>query len=321
MGWKGTVRSISAAARRMEKDAERRNKQALKEQMVSDASDDVADWENHIENLLTVHTDLSDRVDWTGMLKKKKPTEPKLRTEKQTAAKASLDNFKPSKLNFLKGGNAKLRKRLADEHERAVALDTNGSKLDLENYEKKLTDWQNDRALAERLLAGEDEAIKEVVTELQSLSETDMIGSYISFAIDDHYVHAKPTVHTDEIVPSYRRKQLASGKLSQTKMPVGQFNELYQDYVCSVALKVAGDLFQLLPLDEIYVTCQTEMLNTSTGHKEPTPILSVQFVRKTFEQLGLTAIDPSDSMANFNHIMSFKKTKGFSGIDPFCKTE
>ncbi|MCA9808257.1 MAG: hypothetical protein KC476_09915, partial [Cyanobacteria bacterium HKST-UBA06] len=86
---------------------------------------------------------------------------------------------------------------------------------------------------------------------------------------------------------------------------------LYQDYVVSVALKFAGDLLQILPLDEVYVTCHVELLNTQTGHKEVSPILSVHFVRDTFKRLNLSQLDPSDSLQNFNHSMSFKKTKGF----------
>lgn len=184
------------------------------------------------------------------------------------------------------------------------------------SYRSGLEEWENDRTLAQRLLNGEAAAIKEVIEEMQSLSDQDLIGSSVSFAIDDSFLHVKPAVHTDEIVPNFRRKQLASGKLSETKMPVGQFNELYQDYVGSVALKVAGDFFQILPLDEIYVTCLTTMLNPQTGHQEMTPILSVQFVRSTFAGLNLAKLDPSDSMTNFNHVMSFKKTKGFARIEP-----
>jgi hypothetical protein len=58
------------------------------------------------------------------------------------------------------------------------------------------------------------------------------------------------------------------------------------------------------------------MLNPKTGHQELTPILSVQFVRDSFARLNLANIDPSDSMANFNHTTSFKKTKGFTGVEP-----
>lgn len=99
-------------------------------------------------------------------------------------------------------------------------------------------------------------------------------------------------------------------------MPIGDFNELYQDYVASVALKVAGDIFHILPVEEVFVTCVTSMLNTKTGHKEMTPILSVQAVKETFKRLNLEHLDPSDSLANFNHAMNFKRTKGFQFGEP-----
>jgi hypothetical protein len=63
------------------------------------------------------------------------------------------------------------------------------------------------------------------------------------------------------------------------------------------------------------------MLDASTGHQQLTPILSVQFVRETFGQLNLEHLDPSDSMKNFNHVMDFKKTKGFTRIEPLKPVE
>lgn len=316
MGWKGTVRSIAASARRMEREAERRHKHAVKEQMVEDASNAVLNWENYIDDLLTIHTDLTDHIDWHRLLDKPQPIEPSLETVNQDQAKRALGNFKPKLFDFIRGGTAKVRKNLDEAFEQAPKKDQLKYDQAVTQYNTDLSDWENDRDLASRLTQGESEALQEVISELQSLTQTDLIGSAVSFSISDNYVHARPLVHSDGIIPDYRRKQLASGKLSESKMPVGQFNELYQDYVASVALKVAGDLFQLLPLEEIYVTCESEMLNSATGHKEPTPILSVQFVRDTFTTLNLAEIDPSDSMANFNHLMSFKKSKGFSAIAP-----
>jgi len=58
------------------------------------------------------------------------------------------------------------------------------------------------------------------------------------------------------------------------------------------------------------------MLNTSTGHKEATPVLSVRFVYDTFSKLNLASIDPSDALSNFTHEMSFKSTKGLQRISP-----
>jgi hypothetical protein len=99
-------------------------------------------------------------------------------------------------------------------------------------------------------------------------------------------------------------------------MPIGRFNELYQDYVAGVAFKIATDFFKILPLDEVYVTCSATMLNTQTGYQESTPILSVRFISETMNSLNLTKIDPSDALARFQHSMQFKKQTGFQRILP-----
>lgn len=316
MGWKGTMRSVAATARRMEKDAQRRHKQAVKEQMAADATDAVANWETYLDELLSVHTNLADRVDWKRMLAEPEPRKPDLVSTHRDRATMAVESFKPGMFDFLSGGTAKKKEVLKQELAMALKKDQVENNHLFRKHEEAMADWETDRSLAKRLSEGDDEAIREIITEFQTLNENDLIGSSVRFNIENGSIHARPQVHSDEVVPSFRRKQLACGKLSETKMPVGQFNELYQDYVASVALKVVGDLFQILPLDEIFVTCESEMLNSATGHKEATPILSVQFVRATFETLNLANIDPSDSMVNFNHAMKFAKTKGFSAITP-----
>lgn len=316
MGWKGAVRSLSAAVRAAERDAQRRQKAAYKEQVAADSADAVDDWETYIDELVSVHTNLTDAIDWRAIAAQPKPAEPRLESTHQLAANTALEAFKPGFFDVFRGGTAKRRINLEANVADAPIRDQAEFENALTAYRTGLDEWDNDTSVARRLIDGEAGAIREVIEEMQSLSDQSLIGSSVSFAIDDGFLHAKPVVHTDEIIPNFRRKQLASGKLSETKMPVGQFNELYQDYVGSVALKIAGDLFHIVPLDDIFVTCLSEMLNPKTGHQEMTPILSVQFVRSTFARLNLTNLDPSDSMANFNHTMSFKKSKGFAPIEP-----
>lgn len=319
MGWRGTLRSVVAASRAMEREARRRDKIAAKNQMIADAADAVADWEDYIYNLTSLHTDLANRVDWLSMTKRPKPLEP-LRTNKnEQAAVHALEQFKPRFFDFLKGGSEKKRQSLEEELARARRSDDADHERALAEYSAALEDWESDAGLANRVLRNEPAAFQEVISELKTLSDISAIGTAISFSITATEVHAKPEVHGTDIVPSIRRKQLASGKLSETKMPVSQFNELYQDYVASAALRVAGDIFQILPIEQIYVTCLSKMLNSSTGHQEMTPILSVQFVRETFSELRLDGIDPSDSLANFNHTMKFKKTKGFEAVKPLIE--
>lgn len=316
MGWKGTLRSISAASRAAERDYQRQRKQELKAQVASDAAESVEEWETHIRDLVSIHTDLADAIDWLKISGLPRPTEPTPSRTYQECAREELTKFKPGLLDFIHGGTNNRRMRLEAKISAAEEKDRKIHSKSMTQYITAISDWRTDTNMACRLLTGEPAAFKEVINEMQSLSNEGLIGTNVSFKFDDNFVHAIPEVHSDEIVPNFRRKQLASGKLSETKMPAGEFNELYQDYVASVALKVAGEIFHVLLLDEIFVTCQSQMLNSQTGHLEITPILSVQFVRNTFMGLNLVSIDPSDSMKNFLHEMNFKRSKGFAPTSP-----
>lgn len=314
MGWKGAVRSMAASARRAEREAERRRKQYAKEQMIEDAADAVAEWQERIREIVSLHVDPTDDMDWRAVLRKPEPQEPSRSNDRETDAVAALNAFQPGFFDFLWGGAERRRAKL----EQAVV---DGRRADEQTYQEALSsyrsehaEWKADTALAKRLLEGEIAAEREVIAEMQSLGDEGLIGTHLSFRISDEFLHAIAHVHGDEVVPKVRRKQLQSGRLSESKMPAGEANELYQDYVCSVALRVAGDLFGLLPRDEVYVTCVTRMLDRATGHQAETPILSVRFVRDTFRRLSLGRIDPSDSMRNFAHEMSFKRTTGFSPV-------
>lgn len=105
------------------------------------------------------------------------------------------------------------------------------------------------------------------------------------------------------------------------QLPKSKFYELYQDYVCSCVLRIAGELFSILPLKAVIVTAFDTLLNTQTGHLEEQPILSVAIPKKTFHSLNLDMIDPSDSMQNFVHRMNFRKTKGFAAVERIDSSE
>jgi len=316
MGWRGAVRSIAAASRAAQRDSERRYKQALKAQTAADAADAVAEWEEIIRDLVSLHLDHADAIDWHEIAVSDKPQPPQYLEECEQEARAELDDFKPGKLDFLRGGSAKRRQRLVDAVVEAKQKDEQAFRQSQDKYVIDLSDWKADTILAKRLLASEAAAMRDVINEMESLSKDGLVGTEIRFDISDSTIHAIVRVHSDEIVPKVRRKQLASGRLAETKMPAGEFNELYQDYVTSAALRVGADLLSLLPLDEVYVTCTPMMLDSKSGHLRHMPVLSVQIVRTTFDRLRLSAIDPSDAMSNFNHAMNFKRTKGFTAIDP-----
>jgi len=307
---------MEAASRRANREAERNWKAEQKAMIAADAEDAVAEWREHLQDIVSLHVNPNDDVDWQSLRERPEPVPPVRQRKMEDVALAGLDQFRPRLFDFLLGGSEKRRLRLVDAVADARTRDEVGFQKQLNQHHEEHSNWQADKELAERLLAGDISAQKDVISEMTSWSDEGLIGTRLSFSISDSFLHAVAHVHGDDVVPTYRRKQLQSGKLSETKMPAGERHELYQDYVCSVALKVAGDLFSVLPRDEVFVTCTASMLDKVTGHMADTPILSVQFVRSTFHNLRLATIDPSDSMSNFNHVMEFKRTKGFIAIDP-----
>ncbi|PZQ23905.1 MAG: hypothetical protein DI569_02755 [Sphingopyxis macrogoltabida] len=307
---------MEAASRRANREAERKWKAQQQAQIAANAEDAVADWRTHLRDIVSLHVNTIDYVDWHALKRQTAPPSPTRQSKNEGAAQDKLDLFRPRLFDFMSGGSQKRQQKLADAVGNARKLDEQEFLKSVEQHKQAHAEWETDKALATRMLAGDISAQRDVIGEMTSWKDEGLIGTSMSFSISENFLHAVAHVHDDDVVPTFRRKQLQSGRLSETKMPAGERYELYQDYVCSVALKVAGDLFSVLPRNEIFVTCCAKMLDKSIGHLSDVPILSVQIVRETFKTLRLSAIDPSDSMKNFNHIMSFKRTNGFSPIEP-----
>ena len=100
---------------------------------------------------------------------------------------------------------------------------------------------------------------------------------------------------------------------SVKQIPKGRFYELYQDHICSSVLRVAREVFAILPpVRVVFVHAACDLINTQTGYKDEQTILSVAIPRESLMDLNFEAVDCSDSMANFVHNMNFRKTKGFA---------
>ncbi len=172
------------------------------------------------------------------------------------------------------------------------------------------------RELARRVVGQDPGGFLEALKQLDPFTDISELGSRMSFDLSDGLMHATLHVHGQQVIPKESKSLLKSGKLSVKEMPKSKYYAIHQDYVCSCALRVAGELLAILPINAVLVTAVDSMLNTSTGLMEDQAILSVAIPKATLERLNLQAVDPSDSMENFVHNMDFKKTKGFGPVEP-----
>jgi len=322
MGWKGTVRSIGSAmraadreAKRRQRDLEKRQRQYEKMQEIEQASYEVEVYENNIEIIQSMHKDCNDHIDWKSIVETVKPKDPVKASTNEGKSREKLKNYKPGFIDkIFKSETRKLEKLNLNIRASIEKDDLIYSKIKKE-FDTSLKDWAESTDLARRLIAGDGNAKIESIKELNPFAEISFLGSSVEVSIDGQgQVEALINVHGNEIVPSEVKTLLKSGKLSVKSMQKGMFNEIYQDYVCSCVLRVANELFAAIPDGFVVVTAVDELLNSKTGHLEKSPILSACISRKTLNTLNMTALDPSDSMVNFVHNMSFKKTKGFSAV-------
>ena len=323
MGWKGAVRSIGAAVREAERDAKRRQRELEKQQKqyekmqeLEQAAYEVEVYENEIELLQSVHKDCSASIDWKQVAAEPKPRKPGNSRMREEKAKYKEANYSPGFIDRLFNRETKKRKKLAAQILVSIDEDELEHSEMIKEWVKECDEWNDTIPLAKKILDGDAVAKLSVIEKMDPFTEISTLGSNLSLNIKDNsIVEAEIHVHGTDIIPNEIKGLLKSGRLSVKKMPKGTFNELYQDYVCSCVLRVARELFANLHEEIICVTAVDKLLNSKTGHMEISPILSVVVSDDTLNSLNIKNIDPSDSMSNFIHNMSFKKAKGFERVE------
>lgn len=318
---KGAMRSYGAAVRRIERDQERRAREAakrFKEQQkfkeMQNAKQAVSDWENYVNMIQSVHKNCTDLIDWNQIRNTPKPEKPSLRSNNENLAKNKLDTFKPSFLDKLFNSTEKKISKLIEQVEKGKQLDKEAYDSDMKEYLEEINNWEELQEIAEGVQNKKPESYKDALEYFNPFADIRELGTQIIFKFEDNLMDIDLKVNSEEVVPNYELKLTSAGKLSQKNIPKGKFNELYQDHICSSAIRVAREVFAYLPIDKARINAISSLLNGTTGHLEDQPILSVIFIPETIKQLNLQAIDPSDSMRNFVHNMKFNKTNGFSVV-------
>jgi hypothetical protein len=323
MSTRGLLRTIAASQRKAERESlkkkrelERRLKQVEKLQEIEQVAYEVEVFENHIDLITSIHKDCSDSWDWEKIRKSKSPTEPKKPDHHEKSAQSNLEMYKPKFFDKLLNRDSPKRIELSLKISEGKKRDEAEYNEAYKKYKLEYANWESMTNLAEKIVNRDEKAYVDAIYQADPFNEINQLGSEINFFVKwNNLIEARINVNSDKVIPRKVKTQLKSGKLSEKTMPKTRFYELYQDYVCGVVLRIARELFALLPIDISIVTAFGRLLNTSTGFMEAQPILSVIIPRDTLIKLNFQRLDASDSMNNFIHDMKFLKTKGFQPVD------
>ena len=315
MSWKGAVRQIERDQQRRARVTAQEFKQLQKDQVVASASQAVASYNDYLVVIQSMHHDCSPSVDWAAMQRESAPEAPEPSTFHEVMAEADLILYEPSFFDRLFKRGATKRERLEQAVAVAKQLDQQITAKGQVEQARQHAEWQERQNLTAQVLVKNEEVYRKVLEAFAPWGGVSDLVSSLEFTFTADHIEIDVNVNTAAVIPDFVVSQLASGKLSRKAMPSGKFNELYQDYVCSCLLRVAREVLAHLPVSQVVVHAFAKQLNTATGLVERQVIVSASMPRSTMETLNFTALDPSDSMQNFNHTMKFTKTLGFQAVE------
>ncbi len=160
------------------------------------------------------------------------------------------------------------------------------------SYNEKM--WAYYYALAPEVLNGDIDTYLRLIYEVNPLGDLLEYGSQFRFGTDDPAVmHVEFAVNQELLARSKRT------------LAAFAYHELLQDFICSLSIRVARDMFALLPVSRTVVHA---MLGDQT-------VLSVSFDRGTLNTVKFGFVDPSDTISKFPHNMWFNAQNGFAPVE------
>jgi hypothetical protein len=314
MGLKSTLRALQAQERRVQREEqkrlrelERRSKEQAKLSAIEQARLEVETHDNRLEVLLSVHKERGEVQDWRYVEATLPPAAPQKGAHHELRAKQLLCiDFEQQSATAAEALVEQARMR--DEHDYSEAM---------QSYAQDRSQWEKDTTLARRVLCGEHKAYIEALTQFNPLTEIADLGSSAHFVVHgSKLLECTLKVNGVQAIPGEVKSLTASGKVSVKTMPKSRFHEIYQDYVCGCVLRVAWEVFALLPVESLIVTALADWLDPGTGRTTERPVLSVGMHRGSLEALDFERLDPPDALEGFLHRGDFKASRKLGAFQP-----
>lgn len=264
----------------------------------------VDDFNELIDKIQSIHDECSEPVDWIALREKPAPFDIMNMGPYETQARKELNDVKPSFLgHFVPAADKKRMQVLEDAIQ-------NGKAKDQQMY----TDWKDMKNLATRVLNGDIDSYFYVVSEMSPFDEILDFGSDFDIGTDNpEFMEVEFHAKTAKVVPNHVLSMTSTGKLSSKVMTKTMHYDIVQDYICSCALRIAREMFALLPIEKVVIHA-IDTIQDRAGNEYDDTVLSVLILRNELVGIDFDTIDASDTIKTFECNMNFKKTQGFKPV-------
>jgi hypothetical protein len=313
-----TLRAIQAAERRRERETQRRLRQHEKEakeqaklSAIEEARLEVEKYEDRVTLLRSVHREQGEVWDWPAVAASLPAPRPQNHARHEKRAKQKLTVLPAEKKEAAQ--SMLEQARLQDEQEFQAAL---------QSYSEQIAELEKLKNMARRILAGDHKAYTGALVEFNPFADISHLGSSINFTVHSaRLIECALKVSGKQIIPAEVKTLTAGEKVSVKPMPKGLFHGIYMDYLCGCVLRVAREVFALLPVDIALVTAAAESLDPRTGRTVEQPVLSVAMPRAVVLILDFDRLEPCAAVENFQHRAEFKASRKIEAFQPITPLE
>ena len=271
-------------------------KKEEKENSVSCDEKQLDQYNDYLDNVTKLYKFSYNPIDWQKLSVSKVEYD----DSEEIAAEKQYNEIKPN--IFMEEGDEIFEKRKQEAYQHF---------LDVKKQAQEKYQTQNEIVeLAKMVVTGDSDSYYQVLSNDETAERLKEYFKDIEFCYIDRYTMAV-CVNTDidRIIPEVKVVK-QNNKIIEKTIPTIEYHKISQDYVCSLAIRLAREMFSLLPIDKLVVDCvENDAL-----------ILSVVFEKDEIENTDFDSLpDASDYIKKYDNHMSFTQTKGFGEVESLLK--
>ncbi len=277
---------------------------------------ELAMYQSYVGLMVTIHQDCGNAMDWKAMAVAPEPSVVPPTQRREGEARQALAAHQPGLLSRLLGRAEKKDQLLRYALDEALRNDARENAQAATEYKKRSEAWALEKSTALGVLAKSPESYPkalELADPFIELREFRMRISYPTVAADVMTVDC--VIEDLELVPNSFLEMMPSGYVNSTAIELDLYWGLHRKFACSCALRVAREVFNLLPLERVIVNIRDNKFDPETRVISYPIIFSVLFVRDLIVNVDFSDLDATYAVKAFDHRMTFNTTRGFKPVD------
>ncbi|WP_136606656.1 hypothetical protein [Paenibacillus dokdonensis] len=262
-------------------------------------------YENQLEWITSIHQICGEPISWDQIAAAAAPFRRGEAGPREKLAEENYRDFKPTRMQKLLKQDAGMMQELSDQI-------TQAREQDQQDY----LQWKNLTDFAHSILEGNRTAYLRVLEEMAPLEDLLTLGSGLEFnVLNAAAVEVEMDVNSGQMIPVESKQLTEEGILTASPLNIEEQHEMERKYVCGSVLRIARELFAVLPLDTVLVHARDTKVVRDTGQEEYVTVLSVEFERGMLSNVDMEQEACPQLLEQFRHHIKYDSSTGFGPVE------